>query len=182
MGGSFGRRLQNDYFVETACIAKRLAARCVCSGIVRTISVTTSIGRPVITSIRPAWMPRASWSWRNHFVGPTGSSSGGGSEFPARFVPNFALYQSVIVSGVPTGAMRAPTTNAIAFVNQSFIDEMAHAAGRIRCSSALISCRVRSWFRRQRPPRPRERPRRVRVVGARAAATRAWICADARRA
>jgi isoquinoline 1-oxidoreductase beta subunit len=68
-------------------------------------------------------------AWKNHFIAPTGSTLGGG-EFPARFVPNYAMYTSPLPSGVPTGAMRAPGSNGIAFVMQSFVDELAHAAGK----------------------------------------------------
>jgi isoquinoline 1-oxidoreductase beta subunit len=75
-------------------------------------------------------------AWRDHFVTfgsdgrPVSSAALGGTEFPARFIPNFVIDQSLIPLGVPTGPLRAPGSNGIAFAVQSFIDELAHAAGK----------------------------------------------------
>ena len=84
-------------------------------------------------------------AWRDHFVTvgtntkgpdgnivgrPSGSANLSGNEFPARFVPNFAIVQSINESGIPTGPNRAPGSNSLAFAMQGFIDELAHAAGK----------------------------------------------------
>jgi isoquinoline 1-oxidoreductase beta subunit len=75
-------------------------------------------------------------AFRDHFVtlgsgdGPASSAFAGPDEFPSRFVADMEFAASFIPTGVPTGPLRAPESNGLAFAFQSFLDELAHAAGR----------------------------------------------------
>jgi isoquinoline 1-oxidoreductase beta subunit len=144
IGGAFGRRLYNDHLVEAAAISKAAGVP-VQLRWTREDDMAHDLFRPGGFHFLKGGVDASGKlvAWRNHFVNfsvdppgreggqrPTSSSGMGATEFPARFVPNYGLYTSFIQFNVPTGAMRAPGSNAIAFVMQSFIDEMAHAAGK----------------------------------------------------
>ena len=139
IGGGFGRRLMNDYVAECAAIAQR-------------------VGKPVKLTwtreedMRHDFFKAAGWhrfrggvdaagklvAWHDHFVTlgvnsdekPGNGAAVAGDEFPGRFVPNYRLEQTLINTGVPLGWWRAPGSCSLAWVMQSFIDELAHAARR----------------------------------------------------
>jgi isoquinoline 1-oxidoreductase beta subunit len=51
-------------------------------------------------------------------------------EFPFRSVPGAGVQVSNLAGAVPTGYWRAPGANGNTWATQSFVDELAHAAGR----------------------------------------------------
>lgn len=138
IGGGFGRRLMSDFIGEAAYIAHRLEGT--------PVKVTWTREQ----DMRHDYYRAAGWhklrgsvgsdgkiaAWSNHFVTlglnsteHTGNGAGMSSdELPARFIDNCKLTQSIISSNVPMGWWRAPGSCSLAWVMQSFIDELAHSA------------------------------------------------------
>lgn len=135
-GGGFGRRLKNDYMVEAAWISKVVGApvKLVWS---REDDVRHDFYRTAsFHHFRGGLDEKGKLiAFRNHTIGfhnTLGEQAWGeftDREFPVQVVDNVLCERSGMLLHTPTGSLRAPHSNGLAFITQCFIDEVAHAAG-----------------------------------------------------
>lgn len=138
IGGGFGRRLMSDYMVQVAQIARAVPG------------VPVKLINTRSDDLRHDYYRPAGWhglkagidangrllALSDHFVtfGANGeairAAELGEREFPVQLLKDVHLGQSFLDTNMPTGWLRAPTSNAMAFVFQGFLDEIAVAGQR----------------------------------------------------
>ncbi|MBT2185505.1 xanthine dehydrogenase family protein molybdopterin-binding subunit [Sphingobium nicotianae] len=135
IGGGFGRRLSNDYMAIVAQIAKGVPGKPVKMIFTRTDDLRHDVFRPAGWHSFTAGLDAQGRlvGLKDHFVtfgegGKPGTGAGMSGEFPAALIGDVHYGVSYLKSNVPTGYLRAPTSNAMSFVFQSFLDEVALAA------------------------------------------------------
>jgi isoquinoline 1-oxidoreductase beta subunit len=136
-GGCFGRRLDNDYALEAAIIAKNVPAP-----VKLMWTREDDMGHDHYRAGNFHYLQAGLdahgkvVAWKNRLVtygdGRNIGRAGGVPmpQGPGGFLPHFEMSASVIASGVPLGSLRAPGNNGLTFIYQGFMDELAHAAGR----------------------------------------------------
>lgn len=131
MGGGFGRRLKADYVVEAVQVSKMMKApvKLIWS---REDDMTGGSYRPAVR-----YRFEAALDAQGNMIGYKlrGASINAGNatredNFPAGAVDNLLIDSADHKSPVTTGPWRAPITNFLAFAEQSFLDEVAQAAGK----------------------------------------------------
>lgn len=138
IGGGFGRRLVNDTMIQAGAIAKQVPGTPVQLIMSREDDTEHGFYRPGGWHAYEALLGTKGEliGFSNHLVGfsTNGKTVRAGdinaAEFPAGLVENLVIGQSDIETTIPTGPMRAPFSNAIAFASQSFLDEVAVLGGR----------------------------------------------------
>ena len=131
LGGGFGRRLKSDYVTEAAELSSiiKKPVKLIWS---REDDMTGGSYRPSVRYKFEAALDASGnlVGYKLRGVGINVGNSTRENNFPAGAVDNLLIDTVDHQSPITTGAWRAPVTNFLAFAEQSFIDELALAAGK----------------------------------------------------
>jgi CO/xanthine dehydrogenase Mo-binding subunit len=143
LGGGFGRRLEHDYAVEAALVSKAV------NGPVKVVwtredDMRCSTYRPISLHKLSATLDEHGWplAFGHRIIGPSINGQKGAqpvngvdADFPdetsfAYPIPNVLLDYVATETPVPLGWMRSVYALQMGFASESFIDELAEAAGK----------------------------------------------------
>lgn len=137
-GGAFGRRLYNNFVCEAVALSERIGAPVKLQwtreddmrhdfyrpgGVHHLSGAVDENGK--LTALRDHFITFSHTGEKTVRVGDLDPD-----EFPASLIENVEFTRSMLPWRIPTGALRAPKSNAFAFVFQSFLHELAEAANR----------------------------------------------------
>ena len=148
MGGGFGRRFYAD-FVAEAVLASRAVQAPVQVMWTREDDIQHDFYRPASYNVLRGGLDADGRpiAWTHHIVNaargeylrwklPPGittfpaAAELGRDDFPAGFIPNLRLSGTAEHSRIPRGQWRAVEDSSNVFITQSFVDELAHLAGK----------------------------------------------------
>ena len=137
LGGSFGRRIYSEYVCEATEISKRVG---------KPVKLTWTREDDLrhdfyrvggFQSVKAAVNKSGKLlAFENHHIGmqtdekAVMGSGFSANEFPLQSIDNVLVTNTLLAIMTPCGPWRAPYSNTNAFVVQSFLDEVAHKAGR----------------------------------------------------
>ena len=153
MGGSFGRRRVQDYSCEAVAIARRFNVPVKLQW-TREDDMMHDQYRPGGVYAFKGAVSREGRvvAMQNHLIGPsvrgvaTAGTRLGRDEFPALNIDHYRSAMSLIDTNTPSGSWRAPGSNATGWAVQSFIHELAVAAGRDHVELLIEMMGEPRWF------------------------------------
>ena len=133
MGGGFGRRAYGHYMVEAAVISQQMK-KPVKLMYTREDDMTYGIYRPTYTATYRAALDKDNnligWHVKGGGIPESPLGRGAANRFPAGAIDNYLAEEWALESNITIGAFRAPRSNFLAGAEQSFMDEIAEAAGK----------------------------------------------------
>jgi isoquinoline 1-oxidoreductase beta subunit len=153
LGGSFGRRGSTEFVCEAAAISQRVKKPVKLTWTREDDAEHDFLRVGGFQSLRGAVDKQGRLvAWDNHFIGmsengePVTGSALAKTEFPMLNLPNVRGARTSFEIKHPCGPWRAPGANTMAFPIQSFIHELAHAAGRDHVEFLVEIMGEPRWF------------------------------------